>query len=573
MFTRLTISWRMYIILSMTALMFAVNAQFAWMNINAVKNLGLDKTREVILDANRTKIKVATGALASALARVINPVRDQEERHRLMRDMLNDHRFEEDGSGYFFVYRETTAVALGAKPEDEGRDLNDTRDADGVFVIRELRDAARSGGGFVEYSWPKPGQDNQPKIGYAEMIPGTEYWIGTGVYIDTVEKTFSGIDDELTSYLEKRSWYMLGTVGLIWLAMAITSLIIIQGIVRALKGIIAAFQDIAEGEGDLTKRIPVNGKDEISVLAGFFNTFLEKLQKIIVQLAENASSVDRSSTELQNISRELARSSQETLERAGNVFRSTGAMSSNLNAVADAMDESSSNTTMIASAGNEMSATIGEIAKNSEKARHNSARAVEQAKIAYDRNRELGQAAEQIGKITQTITEISDQTNLLALNATIEAARAGEAGKGFAVVANEIKALAQQTAEATQDIANNVSGVQSTTGSTVSTINEISGVINEVNEIVGTIATAVEEQSVTTREIASSISRTSDNILAANENVSQSSGAAATIAREIEEVNDAATQLTENSSRIEERSRSLSGRAHQLATIVNSFKV
>lgn len=573
MLNRLTISWRMYLILAMTLVMFIVSAQFAWININTIKDLGLEKTKAVIVDANRTKIKVATDALVDAIGHQVRMISDKEAREKIIRSMIEDHRFEADKSGYFFCYEGTTAVALGVKPEMEGHDMGDTKNSNGVHVIRKLWQTAKKGSGFLRYLWPKPGNGNAPKLSYVAMIPGTDYWIGTGVYIDNIDTRFHTIDTQLSDFIKARSWYMLFTVGAIWLVMVLISLYIIRGIVKALRNMSANFQDIAEGEGDLTKRIPITGRDEINELAGWFNTFLEKLQQIVVRLTENAQAVDSSSSELLGISEELSNNSQLTSEKSQNASFAIEEMSTSLTTVATTMEESSSNANMVAAAGEEMSVTINEIAENSEKARTISEQAVQQAQAASQRIVELGEAAQKIGKVTETITEISEQTNLLALNATIEAARAGEAGKGFAVVANEIKELARQTAEATKDIQMSIEGVQGTTGSTVQDIGKVSKVINQVNEIVSGIAAAVEEQSATTREIADAISRTSMGIKEVNEYVSESSSFAADISHEIKDVNSATDHLSRSSAQVRERSESLSAHARQLAEILDTFKV
>lgn len=176
------------------------------------------------------------------------------------------------------------------------------------------------------------------------------------------------------------------------------------------------------------------------------------------------------------------------------------------------MEQAATNLSSVASATEQMSATIGEVASNSEKARHVSAKAGEQATSVSELMKQLGLAAQEIGKVTETITEISSQTNLLALNATIEAARAGAAGKGFAVVANEIKELAQQTAEATEDIKAKISGVQTSAGSAISDIEGITIVISQVGEMVSGIAAAIEEQAVVTKDIAGNIAHASTGV-------------------------------------------------------------
>ncbi len=344
-------------------------------------------------------------------------------------------------------------------------------------------------------------------------------------------------------------------------------------IVKPIKRAIESLKDIAQGEGDLTLRLDAGAKDEIGELAFWFNSFVEKLQGIIARLAENSGKVDSSARELSTIARDLANGAVDTSKRAANVATASEEMSANLNNVAAAMEQSSTNTNMVASAAEEMSSTINEISENAEKARAISSKAVNQAKNASEKMGELGSAAQRIGMVTETITEISEQTNLLALNATIEAARAGEAGKGFAVVANEIKDLAKQTAAATLNIKQQIEEVQRTTSLTVAEIDQISAVIGGVNEIVTTIAAAVEEQTAATREIANNISQASQGIQEVNENVSQSSNVAGMITADIARVNLAATAITESSNQVRSSSEGLQQMASELNSIVGSFKV
>jgi len=353
----------------------------------------------------------------------------------------------------------------------------------------------------------------------------------------------------------------------------VLSLVINAAIVNPVKATIANLKDIAEGEGDLTKRLDASSADEIGEMAKWFNVFIQKLQGIITQIADNASVVDESSKVLSGIAEGLLDNSEKTSQRASNVSTAAEEMSTNLNNVAAAMEQSSTNTNMVASSAEEMSATIDEIAGSAEKARKVSADAVAQADSAAQKMGELSDAANKISKVTETITEISEQTNLLALNATIEAARAGEAGKGFAVVANEIKELAKQTAAATLDIKNLIDNVQSTTKTSSSEIDSISSVITGVNEIVATIATTVEEQTTATREIANNISQASQGIQEVNENVSQSSIVSTEISKDISQVSLASEQISTGSKDVKTNADNLLERAVALKAIVNQFKV
>jgi methyl-accepting chemotaxis protein len=346
-----------------------------------------------------------------------------------------------------------------------------------------------------------------------------------------------------------------------------------SAILKPMKAMVAFFKDLSEGEGDLRKRIESNAKDEIGELATWFNTFMSKLQALIKEITRNAESLGNASTSLSAIAGQMAASSEIMTGRSNTVAAAAEEMSANMNSVAAASEEAATNVNMVASAAEEMSATVKEIARNSEKGRTITASAVSQAGNASSKVNELGSAAEEISKVTEVITEISEQTNLLALNATIEAARAGDAGKGFAVVANEIKELARQTAQATQEIKTRIESIQNSTAETVTQIEQISRVINEANEIVSTIATAVEEQAVTSQEIAGNVSQASQGIQEVNQNVGQSSSVANSISNDMATVNQSVQEISAAGDQVNVNAGDLSHLAQTLGQLVGRFKV
>ena len=573
MLNRLTVKGRMYAINAAIMVLFITMIFFSVSNSNGVKELGLEKTGQVMLDDQKARIQLAGHAAARMAAAAIQGAADKEAAKAIIRNLVDKIIFEPDRSGYFFVYEGTVNVAFPVKKQNVGKDLGGVTDKNGVKVIQALRDAAKGGGGFVEYIWPKPGAGDQPKLSYAEMIPGTDMWIGTGVYIDNIDAYLAQEAEEIRHLVSKRTTTMVVVSGAIFAAIIGLCLFIAFGIVRALKEMIASFQDIAEGEGDLTKRIAIQSNDEIAELAGWFNTFLDKLQTMIQKIADNSNQVDRSSSDLSDIASTMSSGAAETSTRADNVSVASEEMSANLNNVAAAMEQSSTNASMVATAAEEMTATINEIAQNAEKARAISDQAVHKAKDTSGQMDGLGQAAQGIGKVVETITEISEQVNLLALNATIEAARAGEAGKGFAVVANEIKELAKQTSEASLEIKEKIENIQGNTDGTVKGINEITAVITNVNDIVGTIATAVEEQSAATSEIATNIAQATQGIQEVNENVNQSSTVAAEITGDIAVVNQSSSEIATSSDQVKISADDLKAMATELNAIVGSFKV
>lgn len=361
---------------------------------------------------------------------------------------------------------------------------------------------------------------------------------------------------------------LIGAATVIVVALTLTN-----SIVKPIKGVVENLTELSQGEGDLTSRLEVHSQDEIGELSKRFNEFIEKLQQMISDITAGVNTLTSSSTELSAISEQLSSNAENTSGNANTVSAAVEEMSSNLNSVSAAMEQSATNSNMVAAAAEEMTSTIDEIAQNAEKARSVADSAVGQSKSASEKMGTLGHAAQEIGKVTDSITEISEQTNLLALNATIEAARAGEAGKGFAVVANEIKDLAKQTSEATLSIRSQIEGIQKSTLTTEEEISQISVVIDDINEIIASIATAIEEQSAATREISNNIAQSSQGIDEVNENVAQSSSVAEDVTREIAMVNNSTEEMNIGSSQVQDSASELSRLAENLNEMVGRFKV
>jgi len=350
--------------------------------------------------------------------------------------------------------------------------------------------------------------------------------------------------------------------------------LIASSITRPLTAAIAHLDRVAGG--DLSRDMPgehLERGDEIGLLSRAVQTMSANLREVFQHITGGINVVSSSSAELSANSGQMSDGSREASEKAHSVAAAAEQVTANVVSVAAGMEQTTTNLTTVATATEQMTATIGEIAKNSEKARSITEEATRQAARINEQMNHLGQAAREIGKVTETITEISSQTNLLALNATIEAARAGSAGKGFAVVANEIKTLAQQTAAATEDIKARISGVQSSTAGGISEIEKVSQVIHEVSDIVSSIAAAIEEQATVTQDIARNIGQASIGVRDANLRVSESSQANQDIAREIVGVDHAARRVAEGSEHVRTSAGELSRVAERLQTAVGRFQL
>ncbi|MDM8524234.1 methyl-accepting chemotaxis protein [Desulfococcaceae bacterium HSG8] len=434
----------------------------------------------------------------------------------------------------------------------------------------------KNGEGYVDYLWPKPTKkgltSEQPKLSYVRIFQPLRWVIGTGVYLDSIDAVIAEKTDAVTNTVRTLFFTIFIVAAVVFLFLAGLSYYFTNRFfIRNINDAVSFAKTIADG--DLTSSLNIDRKDEIGILAASLNNMNLSLREMVKTIINGVSVMSASSADLSEISEQMAGRAVSVSEKANNVATATEEMSANMNSVATASEQASANVKMVATSTEEMAATVNEIAHNSENARLITNEAVYQGRTASDKVHRLGNAANEISKVTEVITEVSEQTNLLALNATIEAARAGEAGKGFAVVANEIKELARQTPEATRDIRNKIEDIQGSTTETVTEIGQISDVINKVNEIVSVIATAVEEQSLTTREIAGNIASASVGIEEVNLNVAQSSSVAGDLVGDIADLSESAAEMSESISQVSVNAEKLSKLAAQLKEMADKFKV
>lgn len=388
-------------------------------------------------------------------------------------------------------------------------------------------------------------------MGYTP-IPGTGWSIALGSYKDDI---FSSVT---------RMRNIIIILVLIFVAIGfLISLSLSNGIAKPINILNNKVKDISEGDGDLTKRLEITSKDELGELSQSFNTFIDKIYEIISNISHSigllnqksqslsgtanslvmqsnamnsqsqlvsasseqissnanviASSAEQASTsvatvaaateELSSNINQVANVSEKTSESVNSTVNDITKLSSNINVAGDAVGGLVNEINGIVTAIEQMNATLTEISKNTQHASGISLKAAKEADTANTVMGEMQKTSNEIGKIVKLINDIADQTNMLALNATIEAASAGEAGKGFAVVANEVKSLAKQTADATAKIAAQIDDVQKSVGNSTHSLSNITSIINELNQINTVIASSVEEQNITTSEIAHSSER------------------------------------------------------------------
>lgn len=324
---------------------------------------------------------------------------------------------------------------------------------------------------------------------------------------------------------------------------------------------------------DFTHRYPEKDGDEMDLILSQMNRVTSDLRQTIKTVSSSSNTIFDASSDLGMISQSLNTSSIDASEKATAVSAAAEELSINNRAIASAMDQSSISLNSVASAVEEMSATVNEIARNVGASKEITDQVVSEFETINAVVEELGRRADDVDLVTDEIRSISEQVSLLALNAKIEAARAGEAGRGFAVVAHEITNLAKDTQNSTIKADETLQWIKTRSGELASQMVRLRQIIEESDQAVSSISAAVEEQNVTTREIAQSITQVSSEIAEVNGNVNEGAAAASEIAEQITTVEDGAGQVRSSSDTLKKNSVGLSKTAQTFMDLMKSFKV
>lgn len=359
---------------------------------------------------------------------------------------------------------------------------------------------------------------------------------------------------------------LVSSLMIVWLARWVVNRILLKPL-RNLSQMAAAI-----AQKDLTCRVKINSDDEIGQLSQGFNDAVDSLAELVRSTSTAASTLATFSSNMCASTAQLLQDTEQTSQQAATAAAATEEVSVNMANVADSSDQMTTNIASVATAVEDMTTNISDISSKAEHAAGVTNNAAQLVESSNDTISQLGSAADEIGQVVATIQDIAEQTNLLALNATIEAARAGDAGKGFAVVATEVKELARQTADATEGIRQRVERIQSSTGSAIRSLADINEVVTQVKEVSRTIATAVQEQSSTTQDIARTTSQTSEAAQLVSGNVNQSAVATGEITENIAAIDNTARGTTAWTGKIRQASADLFGLVSSLIDTTLEYK-
>jgi methyl-accepting chemotaxis protein len=483
---------------------------------------------------------------------------DVTETLRHLKDMIRS--FKVLRTGYFFAVDSKGVARI--HPTKEDQDISSVQDSAGRWPIRDMLAQKE---GIIRYRWlnSERGESNEKeKISTITYYKPWDWVIATSSYNDELFSELRSLRDTLLILA------LLGAAGISVLGYGV-----IQRNLRPVSTVTGIVDRMSQGKANVEVDLSIRERtDEVGVLARAAHAMASSFRALLLDVGQTVRTLTGVASQLSTVSGQTSEGVTSTSEKTTRVVESARSASSSTHAVAGSMSQAASNLESVSDATAQMSATITEIANNAERARQISQQATGQAKAVASMMTSLGQAAHDIGKVTDAINAISAQTNLLALNATIEAARAGSAGKGFAVVANEIKELAQQTAAATEDIKAKIASVQSSSDGVIGDIESISAIIVQVGDLVTSIASAIEEQAVVTKNVAENIARASTGVKEATLGVNDAAQSSTAIAAEIADVNSTVAQIRDGGERVHANAAELSRLAQQLAEMLAKFE-
>ena len=539
---RLSITQRLVTLLGIAAFGTALMVAFMMFILNGL-----------LIDEEKRKLD----AVLDSAHTIVNYYYEQAERGDLTEEQarqqafnrLDDIRYE--GSEYIFTLnRKGEMVQHPFTKSLVGKNVLSYEDPEGTQLFQEMVDKARNNDrGTVEYIWQKGSDANNlvPKISRIRVFEPWNIILGTGQYTDNI-----------AAILWQEFFKLAGLALVLAVPLMLLFILIIRSITRPLKTINSAMVDIAEGEGDLTRRLDDSGSDELARLAASFNTFVHKIQQLVQSVQESAHSESEAAKKLTELSSTSRRQSDELSSQTGSVATAITELSSSAAEVAEHARQAADSANMADEEAGRSAVIVRESVNNIEALTNELKKAGEQARLLQD-------GSEKIGNILGVIVAIAEQTNLLALNAAIEAARAGEAGRGFAVVADEVRTLATRTQHSTDEI----SGI----------VDSIQGAIKDVSQIITDVegrSASTNEEALKAEQAISQIQEAVANISTMNVQIASATDEQSRVTKDLNEnitgISDLSHANQEANAQVAEVSQDLNKNSVDLSQLVSRFK-
>ena len=472
-----------------------------WLVLSGLKQSILEEKRLSTLYLSQ----VAVALVNNYHSKVGSGELDETKAKQLALAELKSLRYKENDY-YFVIDQQVTMLMHPFRPDLDGKSVADFKDKQGELLFQNMADGVVDDGSHsVFYNWPKPGATEAvPKITHVELFKPWGWIVGTGIYIDDVEASFYEIALQLTILVFLVVGFML---ALSWY--------VTRSVVKPMTDVVAAMQDIASGDGDLTVKLSYDGKDELAALATAFNLFVDKIRQLITSVGVTSADVSDSAVDVARISQQITKESVQQQQETDMVATAITEMSSAIAEVAQSAEQANHETAQV-----EQLVQQGmKLMKASVESIHTQSQTIEQSSVAAS---SLYTSSQNISHVLNIINKLADQTNLLALNAAIEAARAGEHGRGFSVVADEVRTLAHQTQKSTQEISGIIADLQQGTQQMTAAVQEsktaaelninlatqvqqaltdIANSIAQISDMNAHIATAAEQQSAVAGEV------------------------------------------------------------------------